>query len=323
MFSIVIPLYNKEDSVAMSLRSILAQSFQEFEIIIVNDGSTDRSVEQIRDITDPRIRLIEQANQGVSVARNTGIQNASYDFIAFLDADDLWHRDYLRCMADCIERYPEFSWWGAGYTSTVGESVIRANNEKKYVFSEDATEVVDFFEQSRSRYVVHMTSFIARREALMSEAKFPVGFKYYEDLEVFCRLAQLSQLPLVEHVLSYWRQDAENRACNRRKVMSLPPIFNETIAMVQGGGAKCEEARSQCLFIIELLLNEAALMCASGKERSIARSYARMGMAYPESRKRASKAYLYSWLPAFVLRGLFVCTRRIRRIQRACQQKQS
>jgi glycosyltransferase involved in cell wall biosynthesis len=321
MFSIVIPLYNKEDSVAMSLRSILAQSFQEFEVIIVNDGSTDRSIEQIKGIADDRIHLIEQANQGVSVARNTGIENANCDFIAFLDADDLWHRDYLQCMADCINRYPGFSWWGADYISTVGDSAIRANNEKQYVFCEESTEVVDFFERSRIRYIVHMTSFVARRDALLSKAKFPVGFKYYEDLEVFCRLAQLSPLPMVGHVLSYWRQDAENRACNRRKVMALPPIFTETIAMVEEGGVKCDEARSQCLFIIELLLNEAALMCASGQNRAMARRYARMGMTYSESHIRGAKAYLYSWLPAFMLRGLFFCTRRIRRVQRACRQQ--
>ena len=95
MFSIIIPLYNKQESVTASVQSILDQTFQEFEIVVVNDGSTDASVERLKEIEDPRIRLIEQQNQGVSVARNTGIAHACNRYIAFLDADDLWHPDYF------------------------------------------------------------------------------------------------------------------------------------------------------------------------------------------------------------------------------------
>src|SRR5699024_6424946 len=95
MFSIVIPLYNKELSITNTLQSVLNQTFTDFEVVIVNDGSTDNSVEKVEAFNDPRIRLIHQANAGVSAARNKGIEEANYDWISFLDADDLWMENHL------------------------------------------------------------------------------------------------------------------------------------------------------------------------------------------------------------------------------------
>ena len=314
MFSIIIPLYNKQESVTASVQSILDQTFQEFEIVIINDGSTDASVERLKEIEDPRIRLIEQHNQGVSVARNLGIAHACNRYIAFLDADDLWHPDYLKCMSQSIECFPDYKWWGANYISTTGDDKIRENDSRSFEVRKEDINVVDFFESSLKRYIVHMTSFVAKREALMGSAQFPVGFNYYEDLEVFCRLALKSRLPLAPHVLSYWRQDGENRACNRRKVKPLPPIFEETISLIRGDGVKHAAQRSQCIFIVGLLLNEVSLMCVSGQLRSTARYYARIAIGTSVYRWRGLKAYAYCWMPSFVLRSLFACTRKFRRL---------
>ena len=92
MISVVIPLYNKEKYIKRAIESVLNQTFQKFEIIVVNDGSTDKSAEIVQNIKDPRIRLINQKNAGVSAARNRGIQEAKYEYIAFLDADDFWEK---------------------------------------------------------------------------------------------------------------------------------------------------------------------------------------------------------------------------------------
>src|SRR5690606_12651401 len=95
MFSIVIPLYNKAKSLRGTIQSVLNQTFHDFEVLVVNDGSTDESVAILQEFTDQRIRLISQRNQGVSAARNTGIKNATFDWIAFLDGDDVWKEDHL------------------------------------------------------------------------------------------------------------------------------------------------------------------------------------------------------------------------------------
>jgi glycosyltransferase involved in cell wall biosynthesis len=95
MFSIVMPVWNKRDFVAATLAAALAQSFRDFELIVVDDGSTDDSVAIIRGVADPRIRIIAQANAGPGRARNAGIEVARHDWIAFLDADDIWLPDHL------------------------------------------------------------------------------------------------------------------------------------------------------------------------------------------------------------------------------------
>ena len=88
MISVIIPLYNKEPIIERSLQSVLSQDYNDFEVVVVNDGSTDRSADIVRSINDPRIRLIEQENGGPSKARNTGTKNARGEWILFLDADD-------------------------------------------------------------------------------------------------------------------------------------------------------------------------------------------------------------------------------------------
>ena len=107
MVSIVIPLYNKEKLIANTLRAVLGQTYQDFEIVIVNDGSTDNSVAEVNKIADRRIRLINQANAGVSAARNRGIEEARGEYIALLDADDQWLPEYLATQMRLSEAYPE------------------------------------------------------------------------------------------------------------------------------------------------------------------------------------------------------------------------
>ena len=95
MISVVIPVFNKADTLDRALKSVLRQTYQKFEILVINDGSTDESVDVIGRFQDARIRLIEQPNSGVSVARNRGVESATYDLIAFLDADDEWLPELL------------------------------------------------------------------------------------------------------------------------------------------------------------------------------------------------------------------------------------
>lgn len=88
MISVVIPLYNKEPIIKKTLNSVLSQDYSDFEVVVVDDGSTDNSVAIVESIAGPRIRLIKQENGGPSKARNTGVKNAKGDWIVFLDADD-------------------------------------------------------------------------------------------------------------------------------------------------------------------------------------------------------------------------------------------
>ncbi|MEN8127778.1 MAG: glycosyltransferase family 2 protein [Planctomycetota bacterium] len=92
---IIIPLYNKEDTVARAVQSVIDQTFTDWHLIIVDDGSTDNSLQVARQYDDPRIRIIEQDNRGPGAARNRGIEEATAEYLAFLDADDQWYPFYL------------------------------------------------------------------------------------------------------------------------------------------------------------------------------------------------------------------------------------
>ena len=94
-FSIVIPLYNKEPFIEKTIQSVLDQTFKDFEIIIINDGSTDKSLGEVECLNDERISIFTIINQGVSHARNHGIHKAKGHYIAFLDADDYWESEFL------------------------------------------------------------------------------------------------------------------------------------------------------------------------------------------------------------------------------------
>lgn len=87
--SVIIPLYNKEKSIKSTIETVLKQTYEDYEIIVVNDGSKDKGVNRVTEIRDPRVRLINQENAGVSSARNTGIHAAKGEWILFLDADDV------------------------------------------------------------------------------------------------------------------------------------------------------------------------------------------------------------------------------------------
>ena len=115
MISVVIPLYNKEHQIAETLRSVLEQTFQDFEVVIVDDGSTDKSSEEALKIRDPRIRFVRQENAGVSAARNRGIEEARFDLIAFLDADDRWKPEYLQTQYDLFQKYPQCGVFACNY----------------------------------------------------------------------------------------------------------------------------------------------------------------------------------------------------------------
>ena len=115
-FSVVIPLYNKEGYILNTINSVLAQTYIDFELIIINDRSTDTSLEIAENIEDSRIQIIQHSvNKGLSASRNTGIKNAKSEYIAFLDADDLWKPTFLEKIDLLITDYPEASLFASKY----------------------------------------------------------------------------------------------------------------------------------------------------------------------------------------------------------------
>ena len=123
MISIVIPLYNKAHTIVHTLNSVFRQTYQDFEVVIVDDGSTDGGADVVRQhFADDRIRIFRQENQGVSVARNNGIEYARAEYVALLDGDDEWHPEYLRITAKYIQDNPQCGLFLCAFVAQGGSS---------------------------------------------------------------------------------------------------------------------------------------------------------------------------------------------------------
>ena len=119
--SVIIPLYNKEYEIKRTLNSVLYQTFQNFEIIVVDDHSSDGSTAIVKSFLDPRITFIEQDHCGVSHTRNHGVNLATSDFIAFLDADDEWMPHHLETIQRLIQKYPKAGMFTTAYKNQTNE----------------------------------------------------------------------------------------------------------------------------------------------------------------------------------------------------------
>ena len=190
MISVVIPLYNKEKQIAHTLQSVLRQTFQDFEIVIVNDGSTDHSVEEVKKVQDARIRLIHQQNAGVSAARNRGIREAKYDLIAFLDADDEWKPKYLETQYGLYQKYPECSVYACNYEFRNSEGKVTPTIIRKLPFQGEDGVLRNYFEVASCSHPPLWTSAVmVKKKAIQVIGGFPVGIKSGEDLLTWARLA--------------------------------------------------------------------------------------------------------------------------------------
>ena len=128
IFSVLIPLYNKENDITKTLSSVFAQLFTDFEIVIINDGSTDNSEAEVLKFTDPRIRYYKTANRGISQARNLGIEKSQGKLIAFLDADDLWLPNHLEQLYKLYSQFPEAGLMASNY------KIVHPNNYIEHTF---------------------------------------------------------------------------------------------------------------------------------------------------------------------------------------------
>ena len=199
MFSIVIPLYNKKDCIYNTLESVLYQSFGDFEVLVIDDGSTDGSAGIVSSLSDSRIRLICQTNAGPSAARNRGIKDARNEYIAFLDADDIWATDYLQEMTSLISAYPDANCWGFNYSRIQDGSIKNLNvgGYRGYINEKWIFTSFPFF----------TSSCCCRRSSLIELGGFDERMKYGEDLDMWFRLLLDGRGAMDSRVFAYYNQD--------------------------------------------------------------------------------------------------------------------
>lgn len=191
MFSVVIPLYNKEKYIVRAIKSVLDQRFKDLELIIVDDGSTDNSVREISNFDDSRIRVIHQENMGVASARNRGVQEAKFELIAFLDADDEWKPEFLNTIYSMTLNYSVCSVFSTNY-------IIRdeITDEERHISINGlpngfTTGVIEdyFYIAAQSDPIICSSSVVIKKQALQFVGGFPVGIVSGEDLLTWAKLA--------------------------------------------------------------------------------------------------------------------------------------
>lgn len=190
--SVVIPLFNKALYIGRALRSVLGQTFKDFEVVVVNDGSTDNGPDIARQINDPRIRIIDQNNAGVSAARNRGIKEAKAELIAFLDADDEWLPDKLRTQYEFLMSHRDCNWCAGNYyqfddpggrdTESLNPA-WRCNQPSSEITTVDAPEIM------ANGFTLCSCTIMLRRDALNDIGLFDLTLRTAEDRDLWLRFA--------------------------------------------------------------------------------------------------------------------------------------
>lgn len=185
-FSVIIPLYNKANFIAKTLKSVQDQSFNDFEVIVVNDGSTDKSLDIVEQIQDDRIQIINQDNLGASSARNRGVKQANAKWIALLDADDIWFKNHLEELYITIQKLKNVDIVSNAYQIKLNSNYTKTPTYSKNI-SNQITYINNYFEYS---YIdpLFWTSSIGFKKSCFTQINgFDETLKTGEDLDLIIR----------------------------------------------------------------------------------------------------------------------------------------
>lgn len=214
-FSIIIPVFNKAKTIISTLNSVLNQSFENFEVIIVNDGSTDQGMSVIHKHTnDIRVRIIEQVNLGVSSARNRGVAESKYDNIVFLDADDRWLPEYLATIYLALRKFPN-----AGMICCAGLQINVKTNETSIRLAEKYKEeirVINYFENPH--VFSHTSATVVSKFFFNSINGFLIDMKKNEDFALFYSIALISPVVYCGYPLSCYYGGIEGQSTSVNRI---------------------------------------------------------------------------------------------------------
>jgi len=259
LFSVIVPLYNKRLYIRRCIESILRQTVQDFEINVVDDGSTDGSGDVVRSIADSRVRVIVQANQGVGAARNRGITEATGQLVAFLDADDEWHPSFLEAVKNLHLAYPQAGILATGYRRCFGRG-HRFDREVTLAHAPSSPQclVSEYLRIAALGPFVTSSSSAIRNHVFEDVGVFLEGEPFGEDREFWLRICLKYPLAYDSRILAIYHSEAEGRAYDRKPVKSqYPPAVGTLQAAIQGQTLSASRVQDAHLYIDQLRIHYA------------------------------------------------------------------
>lgn len=299
--TVVIPLYNKEHYIQRALESVLSQHQQVDEIIVVDDGSTDNSAQKVKDLNNAKIKLIQQTNSGVSVARNTGIKNTKSKYVAFLDADDIWQSNFTENIFTLIRNYPKAGMFATAYSFLSNGK--RTPAKLKGVPSKFGL-LNDYYASClKADLPITASSVVIEKAQLEAIGCFPVGMKMGEDQLTWSRIANISEIAFANVICVDYDVQVADSACQVNLITELAPhviIWKEEL--------NAEKIPTKFIHSLEQLIHLSALYCVKnnlkiGKNRT-ARTLL-FSEPYLSKDKYWFAALLLTFVPHFILKRIF------------------
>ncbi len=271
-FTLVVPLFNKAQYIAATLDAALKQSFTEFELIVVDDGSTDNGAAIVKAISDPRVRYIYQDNSGVSGARNHGISEARGDWIGFLDADDSIHPTYLASQRACIRSNSDCDFVATQYLHLDADrwdeldDVWAAANAASACDGEQAIERVTDLPSRWLKSPPFFTSSVMFRRSYLTrqDLTFAEGESTGEDLDFFLRAAENTTIAISQQPLVAYRADAPGGLSLKARAGEEPPFLERLHARARNGAMRSSLASSSLQFVSQIRISLARDALAKG-----------------------------------------------------------
>lgn len=204
-------MFNKEKFIEATLQGLLDQSFTDFEILIINDGSTDSSVEIIKKFTDPRIRYFSKENGGASSARNYGIEKALSEYITFLDADDYWYPTFLEKMFQNINKYPEQKVFSAAIEIETSKSVFPAQYT---IIKKNDSEILNYFAASSKETIIWTSCAVFNKSVFEEIGNFDLKIKSGQDTDMWIRIGLVYPVVFSWEILARYVYDKNSLSKN-------------------------------------------------------------------------------------------------------------
>ena len=256
MVSIIMPVYNSEKYIAEAIESVCNQSYKNWELLIVNDGSTDRSPDIINEYAekDDRIKVFHKKNSGVSSARNIALSYVRGELVTFIDSDDVYHPNRLEKMVNVFEMYPTCDFVFSKYREFKGNLELVDENSNADVVLSDENILKRIISDSRYHFVCNsmIKSKIAKKERF-APIRFAEDFCFIRDCACHCK-----QMAVLDDVLYYYRRDNENAMTSH---FFSEKYVKDYMMLVEYTYAFCKELRLNDDFFKKMVAHEYAQNC--------------------------------------------------------------